>query len=112
MRASRLEIVLTVTVWTSVLSDKDFLEHAVSSDGGVESPPKYTRPWGGWTPPEAGALRAFEVGFSEAISRKKVAGARRPGTSFAAAAAAAIIYFFAVKRLRRRDAPHTHTLCL
>ena len=55
MRASRLEIVLTVTVWTSVLSDKDFLEHAVSSDGGVESPPKYTRPWGGWTPPEAGA---------------------------------------------------------
>jgi hypothetical protein len=43
---------------------------------------------------------------------KKEARARRPGTSFAAAAAAAIIYFFAVKRLRRRDAPHTHTLCL
>lgn len=72
MRASRLEIVLTVTVWTSVLSDKDFLEHAVSSDGGVESPPKYTRPWGGWTPPEAGALRAFEVGFSEAIDARSM----------------------------------------
>jgi hypothetical protein len=47
-----------------------------------------------------------------AISRKK--GRPRAPTShqFAAAAAAAIIYFFAVKRLRRRDAPHTHTLCL